>query len=110
MIMYDAFNTPALAPVTLTDAEGVELITSMIGECPVNVRAFPGREGGDNVTVFWTVTTHGEVGTVWEHTRENAFNVPMTDGDRVVEALRQFITDPPSYEQYDRDTEYATGE
>lgn len=107
MIMFDAFNTPALDPVTMTEAEGVELIQSMLSQCPINVRAFPGREGTDNVTVFWTTTPTGAVGTVWEHVRHNAFNVPMTDGDRLVEAMRwgvevesQFAADDAAYDGY----------
>lgn len=108
--MFDAYNLPAFAPAYLTDGEATEVISSMLdsGES-VFARAFPCPRGHESVTVFWTTTPRGEVGTIFEHTRHDAFNVPMGDGDRAVEALRYRISDA-EYAQYDRDSEYAVGE
>jgi hypothetical protein len=110
VIMFDAYNTPALNPCNMTDAEAVEVISSMLesGQ-PVYCRAWALTDLGESVTVFWTTTSRGEAGTVFEHTRHDAFNVPMGDGDRAIEALRFKIQDL-AYAQYDRDTEYAVGE
>jgi len=110
MIMYDAFNTPAHPAIEVDDREAVRTITEMANDVPVYVRAFAGHEGGENVTVFWTLTGHGEVGTIFEHTRENAFSVPVGHTDSLVEGLRFFLEDTRIYTQYDRDAEYATGE
>ena len=111
MIMFDAYNTPSLDPVTMPDTEGVRLIQSMMSDTRVFVRAFPC--GQDNVTVFWTTTAEGRIGTVWEHTRHNAFNVPMTDGELNVESLRfviEIAESPEDDEGYDPRDEYAVGE
>lgn len=110
MIMFDAYNTPALDPVTMDDVEAASIIDTMHDtNVPIYVRSFQGPMAGEQVTVFWSTTPTGAVGTVWEHTRENAFNVPMGVGDRVVEAMRYKITESLR-DQSDTYDGYAVGE
>ena len=111
-IMFDAYNTPSLDPVTMPDSEAVAILSKMLSDGQsVYCRAWPLAKLGENVTVFWTTTPRGEVGTVFEHTRHDAFNVPMGIGDRAIEALRFKIDDSPyrvaGFDQYD---DYAVGE
>lgn len=110
MIMFDAYNTPAFDPVTVSASEGCAMLTAMLADgTPVRTHSWTRESSHENVTVFWTLTPRGEVGTVFEHTRHNAYNVPMSGGDREVENMRFRIAEA-AYAQYDRDTEYAVGE
>lgn len=110
MLMFDAHNTPAFDPVVVGASEGCALLTSMLADgTPVLTRSWARSFSRESVTVFWTLTPRGEVGTVFEHTRYNAYNVPMSGQDREVEDLRQHLVNA-AYAQYDRDTEYAVGE
>jgi hypothetical protein len=116
MIMYSLNPTQHYAPVLVPLHEGLPMVDEMVSEgVPVHTAGFIARDG-EPTRLFWSLDSHGHVGTLWEYTRavtgQPMFNAPETPEVRDLTSMALALEDKAIEERSnegDRE-DYAVGE